>query len=281
MRIAWITDAHLNFVDEAVIMLLGQECRAQGADATLLTGDIAEANSILRCLHTFQQAFGGTVYFVAGNHDFYGASVNAVESMLSRQPEPLIYLTSKDVIELTPGVALVGDDGWYDGRNGDILGPQTMDLYDFECIADIKARIAQVPRIYRNHILQELLATMGDRATARAKPKVEEAFAKYKQIVFATHVPPFAGAAWYKGKPSEAYAQPFFSSQVMGAMLFEYAYENPDKFLTVLCGHSHYYGLYKPNANLECYTGYAKYGSPCIVRILEAEGDTLTMHSVK
>lgn len=281
MDIAWITDPHLNFVTEEVMVTLA---RAAGirAEAMLITGDIAESKSLLRCLKIMQAEFKGPIYFVAGNHDFYGcASIATAEETFGRsRAEPLTYLTSSGVIELSPGVALVGDDGWYDGRNGNMMNSQgnlTMELCDFSEIPDLKASMRGIGAMG----LQIKLKELGDRAVARVRPKLVEALAKYKHVIFATHVPPFAGAAWYKGKPSESYAQPFFSSKCMGDMIFELTGENPDKQVTVLCGHSHFYGLYKPDANLEVYTGYAKYYNPCIMRILEVGDDTLTMHSVK
>lgn len=278
MRLVWCTDPHLNFVENNVVQALGDAARREG-DALLVTGDIAEANSILSKLTTLQKRFMGPVYFVAGNHDFYGSSIAVVEEKLSRdRKEPLIYLTSKGVIELSPEVGLVGDDGWYDARNGNITngaGALSMNLYDFTEIAEIKHALAGGPLG-----LKLKLHELGDRATARARPKLVEAIAKYKHIIFATHIPPFAGAAWFKGKPSEPYAQPFFSSKVMGDMLFELAVENPDKQFTVLCGHSHFFGTYRPCENMEVTTGFAQYYKPCLMRMFEADNGTLTEHKV-
>ncbi|MFO0866970.1 MAG: hypothetical protein U0744_20400 [Gemmataceae bacterium] len=52
MRLAWLTDIHLNFVDRPGVETLLRELRDACPDAVLIGGDIAEADSVFRFLVT-------------------------------------------------------------------------------------------------------------------------------------------------------------------------------------------------------------------------------------
>src|SRR6185369_998141 len=121
-RLAWATDVHLNFLGAAAIDAFCETILAGRPDALLLTGDIAEAPSLERLLLRVADNVRIPVYFVLGNHDFYRGSIAAVRrSMqgLSTRSPYLRWLPAAGVVELSPGVALVGHDGWSDGRFGD------------------------------------------------------------------------------------------------------------------------------------------------------------------
>jgi hypothetical protein len=97
---------------------------------------------------------------------------------------------------------------------------------------------------------------------------LEEALGSYTKIIVATHVPPFEGAAWHAGKPSEPDYQPFFSSPTMGKILLQAAREHPEKSVEVYCGHTHGKGTYSIE-NISVFTGNAEYGKPDINGMIE------------
>ena len=129
MRLAWATDIHLNFVTTPARRRFLESVQ-EHADALVVTGDIAESNSLGATLMVMDALVGRPVYFVLGNHDFYRGDVagtrSAVAEMIDGSPK-MVYLSQAGVVELTPNTALVGHDGWADGR----LMPQPVSgLYD-------------------------------------------------------------------------------------------------------------------------------------------------------
>ncbi len=126
MRLAWATDIHLNFLTSMDRRRFLESVKGQ-ADALLITGDIAESNSLGEILRQILAVLDMPIYFVLGNHDFYWGSVvgtrSAVAEMISGS-ENLVYLSQAGVVELTPSTALVGHDGWADARLGDFDGSE-------------------------------------------------------------------------------------------------------------------------------------------------------------
>ncbi len=274
MKIAWLTDIHLNFVAEPIIEALGKEC-ARMAEAILITGDISEAKTLEPDLIKLRGYSGLPIYFVLGNHDFYGSGLVKTEintSIKLAEEDGYVYLTYCEPIALSKLTCLVGDDGWYDGRNG-TFSTSPMELWDFTEIEDL----AKEYRPLGKTGLGRKIAELGDRAVHRARPKLEWALENYEHVIFATHVPPFDKSSWYKGKIGEPYSQPFFSSYCMGKMLSELALNNPDKRITVFCGHTHHYCVYKHAENLTVYTGSAEYRHPTIMSVLEVRDSALAI----
>ena len=116
MRLAWLTDIHLNFVSahdrRTVWESLDDQC-----DVVVITGDIGESHSVARFLREMEVALLRPIFFVLGNHDFYRGSIAETRAAVTRQAadsEHLVYLTAEDVVELTPGTAFIGHDGWAD-----------------------------------------------------------------------------------------------------------------------------------------------------------------------
>ncbi len=89
-----------------------------GADALLLTGDIAGAASIERYLNLVHERTGRPIWLVLGN--YYGGSIAEVRermAILSRRGRS-VWLGAVDVVSLSSHTALVGHDGWGDARVG-------------------------------------------------------------------------------------------------------------------------------------------------------------------
>ncbi len=138
-RFAWITDIHLNFLpiercEEFLSELAGLEL-----DGLLISGDIAESHDLADYLLRIEQAVSADVYFVLGNHDFYYSSIRTVRAAIEQlcaERSQLHYLSIDGPIELADGVALVGHDGWADGRLGDYERSQIF-LHDYQLIAEL------------------------------------------------------------------------------------------------------------------------------------------------
>ncbi|MDQ8183965.1 metallophosphoesterase [Pelagicoccus sp. SDUM812002] len=121
-RIAWLTDLHLELVSSySQIQKLCKRIKIEKPDVILIGGDTGTADSFADYLEDLEHLINKPIYFVLGNHDFYGSSIESVKTeaqRLSGGSKHLRYLTRCGVVGLTSSTALVGHDGWADGRLG-------------------------------------------------------------------------------------------------------------------------------------------------------------------
>jgi predicted phosphohydrolase len=140
-RLVWITDIHLDFCSEPQIEEFFVEVGRNNPQAVLLGGDVSESRRIVQRLDQMRAAWSVPIYFVLGNHDFYGSSITSVRAAvteLSRQRQSLHYLTTDGPVDLGNGWGLVGHDGWADGRIGNYAQSVVM-MYDYQRIEELAA----------------------------------------------------------------------------------------------------------------------------------------------
>lgn len=275
-RLLWITDPHLNFIHEERIKAFARRVLKEKPDAVVLTGDIAEGQNITDYLAFFDLQLGNScpTFFVLGNHDFYNRSIAGVREKVSNlftydetskmvRDACLGYLSTSGVIPLTEDTALVGHDGWYDGQYADWFKSKVW-LNDYQCIAEIGGNACPL-NILRFDKINKLARESAD----YVEEQVNKAFEDFDHVFVATHVPPFRENAVYDGKISDDDWMPHFSSKTMGDTLLKLAQDNPDKRLTVLCGHSHGHADVQHLPNLRCITGKARYRHPKINHVFE------------
>ena len=262
-RLAWATDVHLNFLDPHGVGVFCEALAREEPDAVLITGDIAEAPSVERLLSAVAAELKTPIYFVLGNHDYYRSSIARVrEGMLelcSRSPH-LGWLPAMGVVPLGPEVALVGVDGWADGRLGDYARSPVM-LNDYVLIAEL-AGLTHAARRAR-------LEALGDAEAARLAGPLAEALHRYRRVIVGTHVPPFKEACWHEGRISNDDWLPHFTCRAVGEALRRAALDHPDRKIRVLCGHTHGAGTAEVLPNLKVVTGGAEYGEPQVQGVLE------------
>ena len=265
MRLAWITDPHLDHLNAGALRRFCTELAVLPADALVITGDIAVGATLDIHLAELDSALPFPVYFVLGNHDFYGSSFGAVRCMVAaatRSARRLVWLATAGVVPLTPDTALVGIDSWYDGRLGDYLHSHVQDvMVDFEAIADLAVGDA------RDRL--ELLERLGDEAARSVRRLLPGALDRFEHVILATHVPPFREACWHDGAISDDNWLPFFTCKAVGDELLRILARYPGRRLTVLCGHSHGGGETRLLPNLLVKTGAAEYGRPRVSEILD------------
>jgi predicted phosphodiesterase len=267
MRLGWLSDIHLDAAPERTRAAFLRELAATRVDAWLLGGDIDIAPYLVRALRDIKSALSDPVYFVLGNHDFYGASIASVRDDVRSAAGScgnLVWLTGADPVALDGEVALVGDDGWGDGRFGDPHG-STLELTDFYAIRDLVG-LSREDRI-------RALNRLGDECAARLAPKLRAAANMRHHVVVLTHVPPFREATWHEGRISDDHGLPWFSCKAVGDVILEAARDNPTCDFLVLCGHTHSGGRCAPASNIEVITAQAEYEKPRIQAILELNGD--------
>jgi predicted MPP superfamily phosphohydrolase len=268
MKLAWATDIHLDHATESARRRFCQSVEEQ-ADALVVTGDIAESHILGSALTVLATLTERPIYFVLGNHDFYRGSVAGTRRQVGYVVgEGLVYLSQAGVVELTPTTALVGHDGWADGRLGDLDGSDVI-LNDFLLIDELKCW--RHDHTLDKPALRRALETLGDEAAGYLKSVLAPAAEQYPKVIVATHIPPFREAAWYEGRPSAADFLPFFSCKAVGDVLVEVAKAHPRCQILVLCGHTHGGGEIQVLENLRVVTGPAEYGEPEIQRIIDVE----------
>jgi predicted MPP superfamily phosphohydrolase len=264
MKLAWLTDIHLEFIQPQQIDPFGRTLLAHAPDALLITGDIATAPLLGDTLRRLEDIFQRPTYFVLGNHDFYGSSIDAVRAAITRLTHSsrwLHWLPQTGIVELGPDTALIGHDGWADGRFGKGVESNVM-MNDYVQILDFIG--LSVERRFR------VLNDLGDEAAGYFDEILPEALSRYPHVIAATHVPPFKEACWYEGLHlSDDDGLPHFACEAVGKVLAQTMRRHPDHRLTVLCGHTHGQGVVDILPNLRVKTGGAEYGQPRLQELIE------------
>jgi 3',5'-cyclic-AMP phosphodiesterase len=261
-RIAWLTDIHLNFLPDRVGEF-AEQIAQHNPSALLISGDIGEADSTAAYLQILAALLQRPIYFVLGNHDFYGGSIKGMRgivSKLARESRWLHWLTQEGVIELAPGIGLIGHDGWADSRYGDFARSNVM-MNDYLLIHEL-TRLSKPALMHK-------LESLGDEAAAHFRVWLPAALSQYPHVIAVTHVPPFSEAAIYNGQISDDNYLPHFASKAVGDVMLDVMRANPERHLTVVCGHTHGEVHVKVLDNLEVWAGGAEYGAPKIQRFFE------------
>ena len=271
-RVAWLTDVHLNFLEDVDRRQFVESIAATSPDAVLVGGDIGESPDVAQYLEEMADIVRRPIHFVLGNHDFYRGSIAETRervSELAAGSDHLVYLSAADVVELTPTTALVGHDGWADARLGDFYGSRIL-LNDFLLIEELHLLNAERDDLDRPR-LEPVLNALGDEAAEHFARALPAALESHRRVIALTHVPPFRESAWHQGKPSDDQWLPFFACKAVGDCFLQAMRDRPDRELLVLCGHTHGSGETQVLENLRVVTGGAKYREPKIQEIFEFE----------
>ena len=303
-KLIWCSDIHLNFVGggksvcaEALTEFYTALRETEG-DAVLITGDIAESHNIVDTLKQMEQTVGKPIYFVLGNHDFYGSSVAAVRKSVKNIGADIHYIPAK-AIELSASTTLIGVDAWGDCRNGDYERSR-ITMSDWLYIKDLNQGY-----IHGMQPLKEAIQKLADadaRALARqirAALKVQTGckncqetghmghcaglgkyvvctecngtgkIKRYNNIIIATHVPPFKEACMYAGRKSTSDGLCFWSSQILGTTIKPIVQKHPDVNFTWLCGHTHSGVKFQAGVNLVVKVAQAEYYYPEMAEVIE------------
>ncbi len=122
-KYAWATDIHLDHIDDDVRLVdFAKSLIVTEPSGIFITGDISVAPRLVYHLSVIERVCQRPVFFILGNHDFYGGEIEPIrKSMrdLSNLSQFLRYMPLSPYVALTPGTALVGHDGWYDAMYGD------------------------------------------------------------------------------------------------------------------------------------------------------------------
>ena len=264
-RLVWTSDTHLDRMARSEFLEFIEYLQELNADGFVLAGDIAEADSVISFLTEFRQQLDCPIYFVLGNHDFWGSTFAetraAICEFVSKQID-IHWLSESGVVSLNETTALIGHDGWADGGYAPVPTTGTVPQ-DFRCIEDLK--------ILRRDQFQTALSNLGKEAAEYLKKNLSEAVKTYQNIYLVTHFPPFKEASLDRARRVCSNERlPFYSCKAIGDVLLEIMSQNPDSNLTVLSGHTHEKCELEIQSNLKIKildAGYGAWYPPGILEI--------------
>ena len=281
-KFVWCTDIHLDFLertggrvrvlDEFIVPLSKVEC-----DGFFISGDISLTEHLIDHLDLFDNLVNNPVYFVLGNHDFYGGSFEGVRRAvrdLCAKSKNLRYLTDAGHVSLTEKVALVGEDGWYDALHGDFQRSGYV-MTDWFRIHDYLNAGAMGHGSFGDRpnmgTVVSLSRKFASESALRVQSSLREAAKTHRTVIVLTHVPPWPQVHKTGGKTSAPTSHPWYTSKMMGDVISEVANENPDVKFEVFCGHTHGKVSANISHNVTCHVGGATYDEPSISGTLVLE----------
>lgn len=251
MKLTWASDIHLNFISKELRLEFYSELNQADGDKVLFTGDMAEGHVLKKYLDEFKECIQKPVFFVLGNHDFYKSSTNEAYRIARKYNwlSHIPYIADENT-------ALIGVDGWGDGRYGDYQNSHLI-MNDWIYIEDLN--------IGYTGGKEELLGCMqrlADRDARKLKRKLLKVVKDFKKVIIATHVPPFDDCALFKGVKSTPSGLPFFASKILGDTILPIIKKNSEVQFLWLCGHTHSKAKVKICDNLTVKVAGAVYGTP-------------------
>jgi len=257
--LAWSTDIHLDHAAPESVAGYHRALGAVAGSVLLVTGDISTATRLTRDLEALAIAARRPVFFVLGNHDHYGGGVSDVRDQviaLEARGAPAHWMPPLGVVPLDDDIAMIGVDGWADGRFGDPLATPLV-LNDDRLIAEIARQSSRLAKL-------AVKRALADADAARLGTLLKRAAKAARTIVVATHVPPFVEALPTRGRLSDPRWYPLLTCGATGTVLREFATAHPGHDLLVLAGHTHAATDVRVLPNLRCVVGGARYGSPTV-----------------
>lgn len=263
-KFIWMTDVHLDCFSEKNRRKWCEEKKKEipkeDVAGILITGDIASSSSVFDCVELIRSVFELPVYYVFGNHDVWGTSMSWLHAEAQRRSskeKSICWMGSVDFIDAGGKIAIIGHDSWYDTRNG---------IFNVDFAMEDWFRISEFRSSTRSikEVCQEFSSIAVDHITKNCKIAIENG---KTEIVILMHVPPFKESCFYKGKSTEDYALPVFSSKIMGEALNLLSLEYPDVNFLVLCGHTHSPSDIRFSNNLRVIVGESRYYHPSLQMI--------------
>ena len=237
-------------------------------DRIVLTGDISNAQFIVKHLTIMAEQWDCPIDFVLGNHDYYGESpyvpakmsvVRKKVAKVVKQFSNLNWLERSGPVKLTDKTALVGSSLWCDWRAG--FGEKsTVWLNDYLLIGDLFGHPHKhMDRLRIKTKVQNLAKDCTKQLMNDFKKAIDQGFEK---IIVGVHVPPFHEASFYNGVVQDDDWAAHFVCKVAGDKLLAETKKHPEIDVTVLCGHTHGQGKKNILPNLHVINGGATYRHP-------------------
>jgi len=256
-KIIWLSDLHLDQARDNVRQDFYHRLSKAPGEVVVITGDISNSRHLCAHLLELGEACGKRpIFFVLGNHDYYGSSFAQVHSevdSLCKKQKNLHHLSDGAIIPLGDHEALVGHGGWADGRAGHGAASRVRNP-DFWSVGD-----------FRNKNWKScygLMGSLGKESAACFRRTLPYALSCYRHVWVATHVPPFTQAAWWNGKHCNYDFQPHYCNVSLGNTLWGMSTAFPESTMSVLSGHTHSEISLSLRTNLSVHTAGSTPGNP-------------------
>ena len=257
-KLAWLTDPHFDMLNTEQLRELVETWSTRTVDGLLITGDIADGENLLPVLTLLDEKLPYPIWFILGNHDYYGTSIQLQREAVRQwcdSTRDTTWLANASYIGLSKNTALLGHGGRADGGYGDFHGSE-IGLNDYRLISDLTG--------HDKVELARRLSDLGRDAAETIERQLTGAFQSHSHIILATHVPPFIESCWYQGQATVNEWTPHFSCKAVGDCLRDLAKSYPEHSIHVYCGHTHSSGVAQIEPNLRVTTGGATYGQPAL-----------------
>jgi 3',5'-cyclic-AMP phosphodiesterase len=267
MKLAWASDTHLDYVTDDTLIAFAESLIVNDPSGIVLTGDISNAKELTYHLSAIEKIVNRPVYFVLGNHDFYGSGIETTRKNMRdtvAMSQFLRYLSITHYMMLSPSTVILGHDCWYDALHGDPNDPR-MVLNDWISIKEY---------LGKNH--DEIIAysrKLAVEGVVHIMNGIKKALAikSVKNVIVLSHVPPFKETHIYNGEIGADYAQPWFTSKLLGDMLSDAARSYSNVNFTVLAGHTHGKVDISKTHNLHVKVAGARYGRPTLANLIQID----------
>lgn len=230
----WLSDLHLDKTDGSKIRRLQDQIEKTSADCLVITGDISIASSLPHHLRAIAAVCRSRpVYFVTGNHDYFGSSFAAVDrtiASLCEEMSNLHFMNGKQIIPLNRDTCLIGLSGWPDARAGYgshsfLRSPDHWAISDFSGLTRIQCMMR----------MQEL----GKDSAGKIRRILPLALTRFRHVILLTHVPPFPEAVRFNDAPCGPLHLPHYANLSAGLAIRGIANAFPRRRITILAGHAH------------------------------------------
>jgi Icc protein len=278
MPLAWATDLHLDTLGWKVrgdrrqpkvkIKAFCDKLRYElpHTDGLLITGDIADGHPNDDWFGILTTAYPKPIYFVLGNHDYFGCTVDITNQRIRRYCrnfDNLHWLTSDGMVELAPTTVLIGHDGWYCGTEGDGVESKLCKKPGQVPLADMTPTGVSdlfTAALYGMPALFGVMADMANKSTTAIVNRIDALADDYERVLIATHVPPFWEANHFRGRRGPSYSAPFYVNKILGEALLKVCAKYPGTEFVVHAGHCHAPIIYEAAPNLTVKVGKARCG---------------------
>lgn len=265
-KLAFMSDLHLNFLSEELVINFARQVANANVDAIVISGDISEGQTIQHDLQVLESIIQRPIYFVCGNHDFYGDSIENMNKLLIQQQQKssfLKYLPNMSYESLSPTTAIVGHNCWYDGFYGEPK-QSSMFLNDWRLIKEF----TEVDAFFNVNKRLEVCRKLAETGMRHIHNGIKAASRYAKKIIVVSHFVPFPEAHYFRGRLGDKYSQPWYVSRMLGDLLVTAADTFPNIEFVSLCGHTHGECTLQKKNNLNVIVAGAEYTKPKVQCIL-------------